>query len=303
VAILIALGVALGWVLTGDWRETEPASVASAPIAQSPASQPAASVDSPKAADADAPSARTVFKLPEMPAPLAEPVIAKSADLKSADKPARKEPADTVRVPRFWLLRGTAAQNYDLLSDRSQVKSGEASILIKSHTKNIMPWLNGSAMQEVRAESLLGKRLEVSAFLRAEDLRESSVALWFTAVDPNNLLLATENSRKQFPKIKDEWTRVSFVVDVPWAAAQVSYGVALSGRGSVWVDDLRLTTVDRTTIGLTTTAPPLQLGQRVESANTQGPLERPENLDFEETTEVPAPPRERSPEGLTSIRQ
>jgi len=294
--ILVVLGGALGVLLTRNWRSTEPAAAVPAPTVEpAPAVTPAAG----SAPNSDLPSAAArEFKLPAMPPPLPEPVATSDKE----PTQAKAAPA-TVRVPRFWLLRGTSSQDYDLTSDNGHVKSGEASVLIKSHASSLPLTLNGTVMQSVRAESLLGKRIEVSAFLRAEDVREQTVAIWLTALDSNNLLLALESSQKQFPKVTEEWARVSFVIDVPWSAAQVNYGLTLSGKGAVWMDDFRLTTVDRTVVAPTSTAPPRQLGQRVEMANPQGPLTRPENLDFEEITDVPAPPREKVAEDVTSIRQ
>jgi hypothetical protein len=300
VVILVVLGGALGLLLTRDWRTAEPAAAVPAPAVepQSAAAKPAASeAQTNTEADVPPPPVRE-FKLPAMPR--SAPAPAAVAAVNKEPAPAKDPPA-TVRVPRFWLLRGTAVQNYDVLSDRGKVKSGAASVLIRSHARDIHPGLTGSVMQSVLAESLLGKRIEVSAYLRAEEVRERTVALWFTALDANNLLLATDNSSKQFPKITGDWTRVHFVIEVPWATTQAHYGVTLTGPGAVWMDDVRLTPVDRTVVTVTNAALPRQFGQRIEVANVAGPSTRPENLDFEETTDVPAPPREGG--NLSAIRQ
>jgi len=293
--IVIALGVALGLLLTRNWRATEPAAAVPAPTAEPhPAAVAPAASTTAKKADADVPPPPVrQFKLPAMrpPAPEPGPVAA-----------ANKEPPPaeaTVRVPKFWQLRGSAPESYELLSDREQVKSGGASVLIRSKRKDIAVTLNGSILQTVFASSLVGKRLEVSAFVRAEDVRAQTVALSFRALDPDNLLVASANSRAEFPKIGPQWTRVSFVVDVPWSAAQVSYGLVLAGKGCVWIDDFRLTSVDRTVVAPTSTAPPRQLGQPVETVKQA--LHQPENLDFEETTDVSAPPREAG--NLSTIRE
>lgn len=303
VFILIALGVTLGLLITRGWQPAAP-TAASAPEPEPPpaltVTEPPAATE-PKTADADAPRSPPAreFKLPAMSAAAPEPELVAVSNNEPA--PA-KPPAATVRVPRSWLLRGTAPEHYDLSSDRDRVKSGEASVMIKSHLKSIPLSLNGSVMQSVLADALLGRRLEVSAFLRAEEVRERTVALWCTVTDSNNLLLATDSSRQQFPKITADWTRVSFVIEVPWSAAQVSYGLSLTGIGSAWMDDFRLTTVDSKVVALTTTTLPRQFGQPVESASSQA-LARPENLDFEEITDVPAPSREKPSNAVTGIRQ
>ena len=226
-----------------------------------------------------------------------------AAAIEASDPPPEDPAGTTVVVPKHWLLRGTSPQSYDIGADLQQVHSGEVSVRIKAHDKNISPTLNGSVMQNIVAQSLLGRRLEVSAFLRAEDVRERTVALWFTALDPNHLLLASDSSRAQYPKITDQWIRVRFVIDVPWSAAEVNYGVTLTGKGTVWVDDLRLTTVNPDVVAITGTALPKQLGQPVSAASDREALSRPENLDFEETEEItPALLREKRPESLNEIR-
>jgi hypothetical protein len=280
--ILIALGVTLGLLLTRSWRAAAPALVVEA-------------VPAPHVADTDpaAPPPARTFKLPAM----RPPVTATEASGTPPDSPAA-----TVIVPKHWLLRGTSPQSYEISADREQVHSGEVSVRIKAHDKNISPTLSGSVLQNVSATSLLGRRLEVSAFLRAEDVRERTVALWLTALDPNNLLLASESSRVEYPKITDQWTRVRFVVEVPWAAAQLNYGVTLLGKGAVWVDDLRLTTVNRDVVALTSTAPPKQLGQPMSPADDEA-LPRPENLDFEATEEVASGQlRAKRPQSITEVR-
>jgi hypothetical protein len=296
VGLLIVLGGGLGWLLTREFRTAEPqaAAPAAAVESRSPAMAPTAS-DASKTTGADVPPPPVrEFKLPTMRAPAPAP-----APVPVANK--EPPPPASLRVPKFWLLRGTAAASYQMLSDRRFAKSGEASVLIRARAKNLNPDLTGSVMQAALPGSLLGRRIEVSAFLRAEEVRERTVSIWLTALDQNNLLLAADNSAKQFPKITGEWTRVHFVIEVPWATAQVHFGATLAGPGAAWMDDLRLTPVDRTVVAVTNTALPRQLGQRVEVANLEGPRTTAENLDFEETTDIPAPAREA--DNLSAIRQ
>ncbi len=285
VAILIALGVVLGLLLMRANRTAEPA-----PAVQLSTPAP---IPPPKDADVPPPSAAArSFKLPAMRAPITEPA--------SKVEPAKQRA--TVEVPKYWRLTGTAPQNYDLLSDRDHVMSGEASLLIKAHPTDISTTLTGAATQSAVADPLVGKRVEVSAFLRAEEVRERTVSLWFRALDLDERVVAMDNSVAHYSKITSEWTRVRIVVDVPLTAGQVSYGVALTGKGAVWVDDFRLTPVDPTVVEPTSTGPARQLGQRSET--TRLPQPRSENLDFEDTTEValPVPLRERD-DSVTAIRE
>jgi erythromycin esterase len=40
-----------------------------------------------------------------------------------------------------------------------------------------------------------------------------------------------------------DWTRYDIVLDVPTDATAIAFGIRLSGKGQVWLDDVTLTTV------------------------------------------------------------
>jgi hypothetical protein len=289
VIILIALGVALGLLLTRKWRAAEPPPAVHVSTPAPARVLPPLPPEPPRAA---APPRAREFKLPKMPPPAPAPIAKASAEA--------REPLAKVQVPRFWELRGSSPQSYRLLSDHEHVMSGGWSAVIKSKPQSTAVTLDGGLVQTVHGDSLAGRRLEVSAFVRAEDVRAYTVAVSFTALDSDNKLLYTASSSADVPKVTSEWTRIRLVVDVPWSAAQVRYGVVLSGPGSVWVDDFRLTTVDPTVVALSSTTPPSQFGQPVTVAREV--LHQPENLDFEEISDIPAPVDEKEA-SVTAIRQ
>lgn len=65
-----------------------------------------------------------------------------------------------------------------------------------------------------------------------------------------------------------DWNYYSIVLDIPENSAVISFGIILSGRGSVWTDDLKFEEVDEKT-------PTTNVDLNVEL------LENPVNLSFE----------------------
>lgn len=190
-------------------------------------------------------------------------------------------------MPAGWLLRGSAPQDYDLVSDRDLVYRGNASALLKSHDKDISPYLFGSALQVAAAEPFIGKRVHLSAYMRIlDDDRERSAVLWLRATDLNSALLISETTSARAPKLTEDWTRYDIVADMPWEATEIIYGVSLRGKGAVWIDDVRIEAIDRAALELTRGGPRLPMGVVVQAVRQGEPLANPTNLGFEEV--VPA---------------
>jgi len=276
--ILIALaGALIAWWLT---RETEPADrkpvVRAQVVSQSPAQQ---SVQ----ADASAPR-QSNFKLPEMPA--------SKPQVKSAAPPA---PPPPFGVPKDWHLRGSASKNYELRTDRAIVFSGNASAVLRSHEGEIQPNLTGSAVQAVLAGPYVGQRVQLSLAMRATAPGGNPIAMaWMYVTDPARVVIAYQvvPMRLVADQSKSEWHRYRVVMDVPWHGEVLAYGFSLQGRGSLWVDDVRLTAVD-VNVPLTGTQNGHQLGVIAQAVSKDGALANPSNLDFEDilmTRERQEPP-------------
>jgi hypothetical protein len=204
-------------------------------------------------------------------------------------------------VPADWLLRGSAPRNYDLKADRVMAFSGRASAVLVSHDKDISPGLYGSLMQTIQAAPYAGQRVEFSAWLKARGTRPNSVALWIRVANAESILLDLQNTLARAPKIAADWTRYSIVIDVPWAAGEMGYGVFLSGKGSVWMDDAKIEAVDKA-IALTAEPSTLLRGVAVQVATQNGPLANPTNMGFEDVVPAPATLRDVPPDNIAGMR-
>jgi hypothetical protein len=106
------------------------------------------------------------------------------------------------------------------------------------------------------------------------DAAMSGVNQWLWAVDSNGKFVATQ--RLDWVRGTLDWHRRAIVADVPDSAAAVIFGFSILGRGTLWVDDAR---VSGARADAPITAPRTQLGQILPPSASLLPV--PRNLDFE----------------------
>lgn len=114
-----------------------------------------------------------------------------------------------------------------------------------------------------------------------------------------NVVIAYDESGVAASKI--EWRKGAAVIDVPWSAAQIAYGVNFHGSGKMYVDDTHLNVLDRG-IPVRTHNLPSKLGVVVQDESGDGPLPMPSNLDFEEVTQADQTFREQPKDRLDRSR-
>ena len=279
-AIVIALGVGIGLLMTRPWQGAEEPEARDVPVVanddagvtqvtESATSLP--SLAELKSGPIEPPPSRS-FRLPPMAAPVVE----------RKPKADAKRPLPPLLVPRHWLLRGTGPSGYDVKSDRDEVFTGQASVQLVSHDKNVAATKFGSLMQTVLADPWVGKRVEFSMSTRSAEFRRH-FELWIRATDSGGAVIAHGHVESLYGK--PEWQKATVVMDIPWSAAEVAYGINLDGAGKVWVDNAQVKVVDKS-IELAGRTRPSELGVIVQTADRNGPLAMPANLDFEDV--VPA---------------
>jgi len=262
--VIACLGALVAWWISRD--EPEPA-----PVATAPRPRPTVRVEQlPPAQSAPTQENSVTFRLPTMPPPLPEP--------NAAPLP---EGADQISVPRDWFLRGSAARNYELRSDRQKVLSGNFSAVLSSHAKEIQPNLSGSAVQAVLAAPYVGTRVELSAALRPDENIGGDGSLWIYATDPARVVVGYKSVRVSQGGSSREWQRLHIVMDVPWNAEVIAYGFSLQGKGALWIDDAKLVPVD-TSVPTTGRENNHQLGVIAQAVSVDGALANPTNMDFED---------------------
>ncbi|MEJ0035131.1 MAG: hypothetical protein WDO68_03450 [Gammaproteobacteria bacterium] len=274
--VAVALvGAFLAWLLM---RDDEPAPTEPR-AAQVP--PPSTAVKPPPVDPAPAaPPPKVAFQLPKMGAAKA-----------NAESPPPPKPSGTIQIPKDWLLRGSASKNYELRSDRATAFTGNFSAVLIAHDKDVSPNLSGSGIQAALAAPYIGTRVELSAMLRGEGMRNSGT-LWMYVTDPSRVIIAYQVAQMSATADPAEWTRYRVVMDIPFHGEVLAYGFTLQGKGKLWVDDVHLRAVDNT-VAPTGPQNAHQVGVVAQAVSVDGALANPTNLDFEDiqiTRERQPPP-------------
>jgi hypothetical protein len=277
VVLFVLVGAFLARVLM---REEEPAPEGGRTAVVRAVEMPETSEPAQAAPSAARP--KVVFKLPKMA----------SARAEVAPPPAT--PAD-IQIPNNWLLRGSASKNYERRSDRAVAFTGNFSAMLMSHDKDVSPNLSGSGIQAVRAAPYVGTRVELSAMLRGEGMRNAG-SVWMYATDPSRVIVAYQVAQMSPTAEPSEWTRYRAVMDIPFHGEVLAYGFSLQGKGKLWVDDVHLRVVDNA-VPVTGRQNLREVGVIAQAVSVAGALANPANLDFEDVQitrerQPPPPPDE-----------
>jgi len=228
------------------------------------------------------PPPKVTFQLPRMAAP------------KGETAPPPPQPT-SIRIPNNWQLRGSASKNYELRSDGDTVFTGNFSAMLSSHDKDVSPNLSGSGVQAVLASPYVGTRVELSAMLRGEGMRNAG-SVWMYVTDPSRVIIAYQVAQMSPTADPGEWGRYGVVMDIPFHGEVLAYGFTLQGKGKLWVDDVHLRAVDNT-VAVTGPQNLHQVGVIAQAVSVDGALANPTNLDFEDVQitrerQPPPPPDE-----------
>ncbi|MFC7686274.1 helix-turn-helix transcriptional regulator [Ureibacillus sp. GCM10028918] len=178
-----------------------------------------------------------------------------------------KEESYMDRPIKGWMLSGSDPFNYEMGVDREIVHQGKASGYLKSKTVLEADHF-ATMMQQFKAENYHNKRIRLSGFLKTKDVDVFS-SMWMRVDNVNGDIIQFDNMSNRPIQGTTNWNLYSIVLDVPEESALISFGIILSGRGQVWVDQITFEEVDKS----------------IESTNLEMSsevLSEPTNLSFEE---------------------
>jgi len=140
-----------------------------------------------------------------------------------------------------WIASGSAIEDFRITVDSTVAHSGRSSLRIVA-TDEPDGFAGVAVYLPVAADA--GHRLRVSAYLRAASLEGQGAAVW-ARVDSSErttgrvAAFATTQGRVHFGGTM-QWTQVSVDLDVPLGTRMIALGALSTGRGTLWVDDIRL---------------------------------------------------------------
>ncbi|GIN71918.1 putative HTH-type transcriptional regulator YbfP [Bacillus sp. J14TS2] len=166
-----------------------------------------------------------------------------------------------------WLLSGSHPANYRMGIDRKIFHKGKGSGFLKSSTVQSNDEF-ATMMQQFKANKYLGKRIKLSGFLKSQSI-EGYCGFWLRVDNTIGDVLQFDNMSDRPITGSTEWNHYYIVLDVPQNSSLISFGVLLSGKGQVWVDEFKFEEVDKKT-------PTTNIDF------TSNILDEPTNLSFEE---------------------
>lgn len=144
--------------------------------------------------------------------------------------------AQVSALPAGWTQVGTRLNNYAMLIDSRSGRTGGA-VCIKSHLESSDPTAWGGTMESFRLTGHRGKRLRFSAYVKSVGTT-GWAGLWLRVDGPDHKTLAFDNMLDRPIAGTREWARYEVVLDVAADSAVINFGMLLTGKGEVWLDDL-----------------------------------------------------------------
>lgn len=146
------------------------------------------------------------------------------------------------QIPKGWFAAGSNPSEYEMGIDNSNFENGHSCAYIESKAPKENEF--GTLMQTISAENYLGKRLQLSGYVKSENVKGWS-GIWMRIDGENNQQLGFDNMRNRTIKGTTDWKKYKIVLDIPSNSKTINYGVLLGGDGKVWFDNFKLTEVDK----------------------------------------------------------
>lgn len=139
----------------------------------------------------------------------------------------------------------SATGEYAVGFDRSVARTGDRSAYIRA-TEGARNF--ASFGQGVQAIDFKGKRVELSAYIKTEDIPQGTgnTGLWLRC-DGSLTWRAFDNMMDRGFKGTGDWQKATVVLDIPDDAVKLVLGGLHEGTGTAWFDDFELRVVDETT--------------------------------------------------------
>ncbi len=155
---------------------------------------------------------------------------------------ARAQAVDT--LPGGWERTGplASAAFYTVQLDRQVRHGGQSCLRVHADSGGAGDWVQ--VRQTILADDFRGRRMRLAGYARVADAAAGS-----------GLLMRVDGSASGTPsdimtdrplRGTGEWRRLEIVLDVPADATRIVLGTMLRGAGTLWIDDLEFSAVDRT---------------------------------------------------------
>jgi transcriptional regulator with XRE-family HTH domain len=144
-----------------------------------------------------------------------------------------------------WSRAGNASESYIIGLDKTIVKSGESSAFLESIDKKIEGF--GTLAQSCSAEKYLGKRVKLTAYIKAENVENTAGMWWRVDGKEGKRGLSFDNMHDRPIKGTTEWIKYETTLDVPLESGNMSFGILMEGTGKLWIDNVSFKVISKMT--------------------------------------------------------
>lgn len=132
--------------------------------------------------------------------------------------------------PALWKLMGNNSAK--VFSDFNEKQQGKASAVIESEGTE-----GFRAIMYTLPNNYAGKKITLSGYLKTENVTDGFAGLWMR-IDPD---VAFNNMQKAGLKGTNDWKKYEITLNMsPENTQQIVIGALLSGKGKIWVDNLKV---------------------------------------------------------------
>ncbi len=146
----------------------------------------------------------------------------------------------TAHLDPAWTLGSEGGKHEAGVADFGFARGGNAKFLRSNHKTGDKDW--ASLAQGFNAAQYRGKRLRFQAQVRTEGITDWS-GLWMRVDCQGDRSCSFYNSEDKPLVGTQDWQLRSVTLDVPDNARMIVFGVIASGRGTVWIDELKFDVV------------------------------------------------------------
>jgi hypothetical protein len=133
-------------------------------------------------------------------------------------------------LPVNWEIFGDSKAK--VFADQSEKQEGKFSAAIESDNSE-----GFKALAFKLPENYAGKKITVSGYLKTENITDGFAGLWMR-IDPQ---IAFDNMQQRGIKGSTPWRKYEILLEMsPKNTEKIVFGALMSGKGKMWVDDLKV---------------------------------------------------------------
>jgi hypothetical protein len=188
------------------------------------------------------------------------------------------DPRQSSTTPDGWYFRAVEPADYRFGIDTVTFHGGNRSGFMEYAVEPIVVHPKRGPAHFIgafKAQGLRNRRVRITAYIKGRGI-EGGAFVW-CQIESRNRLNTYPLSEEPIVGTT-EWLKQAAVVDISGSADIFAIGVSLNGRGALWIDDVKIHTVEKSTPA---SKEGHGLGQRLSLLGVQSIPEEPHNLDFE----------------------